>query len=154
MADFSLSRSTRVAAGPTQVHALVDDFREWQKWSPWEGVDPELHREYAGPDHGVGSTYRWSGNKKAGEGQMRITESTPSAVVVDLEFVKPFKATNVTTFSLAPAAGATDVTDVTWTMTGRRNAAMGVLGKLFLDKAIGGDFEKGLASLKREAERA
>jgi hypothetical protein len=29
-----------------------------------------------------------------------------------------------------------------------------VLGKLFFDKAIGSDFDKGLASLKREAERA
>jgi carbon monoxide dehydrogenase subunit G len=151
MADFSLSRSTRVQADPARVHALVNDFREWQKWSPWEGVDPDLRREYTGPDHGVGSTYHWSGNKKAGEGQMHIKDSTPSAVVVDLEFLKPFKATNVTTFDLVPAG---DGTEVTWTMTGERSAVMGILGKLFFDKAIGGDFEKGLAALKREAERA
>ncbi len=150
MADFSLSRSTRIQAGVTQVHALLDDFREWQKWSPWEGVDPAIHREYTGPDHGVGSTYRWSGNKKAGEGEMAITESTPTSVVVDLEFLKPFKATNVTTFTLAPAG---DATDVTWTMAGTRSAVMGIMGKLFFDKAIGADFEKGLASLKQEAEQ-
>ena len=45
MADFSLSRSTRIQASPDRVHALLDDFRQWQKWSPWEGVDP---------DHGPG----------------------------------------------------------------------------------------------------
>jgi hypothetical protein len=39
-------------------------------------------------------------------------------------------------------------------MTGRRSAVMSVMGRLFFDKAIGGDFEKGLAALKQEAERA
>ena len=151
MAGFSLSRSIRIEAAPGRVHPLLDDFREWQKWSPWEGLDPDMSREYTGPDHGVGSTYRWSGNKKAGEGEMRITESTPSSVVVDLEFLRPFKATNLTTFDLAPAG---DATDVTWTMTGRRSAIMSVMGRLFFDNAIGGDFDKGLAALKREAERA
>ena len=151
MAGFSLSRSTRVQADVATVHALIDDFREWPKWSPWEGVDPDLRRDYSGPDHGVGSTYRWSGNKKAGEGEMQIKESTPTSVVVDLEFLKPFKATNVTTFSLVPAG---DATEVTWTMTGTRGALMSLMGKLFFDKAIGRDFEKGLAALKQSAEQA
>ncbi len=151
MSDFSLTRSTRVHADAATVHALVDDFREWTKWSPWENVDPDLHRDYTGPQRGVGSTYRWSGNRKAGEGMMRITGSTPTSVVVDLEFLKPFKATNVTTFGFVPAG---DATDVTWTMTGTRNPVMGLMGRLFFDKAIGRDFERGLASLKAEAERA
>jgi hypothetical protein len=151
MADFSLSRSTRVQAAPATIHALLDDFHQWQRWSPWEGLDPELKRDYSGPDHGVGSTYHWSGNKKAGEGEMRMTESSPSGVAVDLEFLKPFKATNVTRFDLTPADGATDVT---WTMTGTRSAVMGLMGKLFFDQAIAKDFDQGLASLKREAEKA
>jgi hypothetical protein len=151
MADFSLSRSTRVRADAATVHALIDDFREWTKWSPWENVDPDLRRDYTGPVNGVGSTYRWSGNRKAGEGMMRITGSTPTSVVVDLEFLKPFKATNVTTFDLVPAG---DAADVTWTMTGTRNPVMGLMGRVFFDKAIGRDFERGLASLKAEAERA
>jgi hypothetical protein len=150
MADFSLSRSTRVQAPPDRVHALLDDFREWQKWSPWEGLDPDLHREYSGPDRGVGSTYHWAGNKKAGEGTMAITESTPTSVVLDLVFLKPFKATNATRFDLTPVG---DATDVTWTMTGTRNAFMSVAGKLFFDKAISKDFDRGLADLKTEAER-
>jgi hypothetical protein len=150
MADFSLSRSTRIQATPDRVHALLDDFREWQKWSPWEGVDPELHREYSGPDHGVGSAYRWSGNKKAGEGEMTITESTPTSVAVDLVFLKPFRATNVTRFDLTPVGEATDVT---WTMTGTRSPIMSVAGKLFFDKAISKDFDRGLADLKAQAER-
>lgn len=150
MADFSLSRSTHVYAPVVRVHALLDDFHQWQRWSPWEGLDPHLRREYSGPAAGVGSTYHWRGNKKAGEGEMRMTESSISRVAVDLEFLKPFKASNVTTFDLRPSG---DGTDVTWTMTGSRSAVMSLLGSLFFDKAIAGDFDKGLAALKREAER-
>ena len=151
MSDFSLTRGPRVHADTATVHALVDDFREWRKWSPWEGLDPDLRRDYTGPLRGVGSTYRWSGNRKAGEGEMRIRESTPTSVVVDLEFLKPFRASNVTTFRLVPDG---DATDVMWSMTGTRNPAMSLMGRLFFDKTIGRDFERGLASLKAEAERA
>lgn len=150
MADFSLTRGAHIAAEPARIHVLVDDFREWRRWSPWEGLDADLRREYSGPDHSVGSNYRWSGNRRAGEGEMAITESTPSSIVVHLEFLKPFKASNVTSFALTPTGSGTDVT---WSMTGRRNAVMSVAGKLLFDKAIRKDFDRGLASLKREAER-
>ncbi len=150
MSAFEMSRSTHVDAPPERVLPLLEDFHEWQRWSPWDGLDPNLQRTYTGPEKGVGSHYHWSGNKKAGEGTMEITKAGPGGVEVDLRFLKPFKATNVTSFDLTPAAGGTDVT---WNMTGERNAAMSLMGKLFFDKAIGRDFEKGLASLKAAAER-
>jgi len=151
MAGFTMSRATTVDAPPERVHALLDDFREWQKWSPWEGLDPELRRTFTGPETGVGSHYAWAGNKKAGEGTMEIISSTPSEVSIDLRFLKPFKAENITRFDLVPLDSGTRVT---WTMTGDRSAIMSLMGKLFFDKAIAGDFDKGLASLKAEAERA
>ena len=150
MAGFSMSRATTVDAPPERIHPLLDDFREWQRWSPWEGLDPDLRRTFNGPRKGVGSHYAWAGNKKAGEGTMEITASTPTEVEVDLRFLKPFKAHNVTRFDLVPLGTGTRVT---WTMTGERNPVMSLMGRLFFDKAIGADFEKGLASLKAEAER-
>lgn len=149
MAGFELSRSTHVAATPERVHALLDDFHQWRQWSPWEDVDPDLQRTYSGPEKGVGSRYEWKGNSKAGEGSMQIVESDPSRVVVDLRFLKPFKATNITRFTLAPVAGGTEVT---WTMTGQRGTVMSLMGKVFFDRAIGKDFDKGLARLKTSAE--
>lgn len=152
MPQFTVSRSTRIMAEPARVHAHVDDFRAWRQWSPWEDVDPDLHREYTGPDRGPGATYRWSGNKKAGAGEMRVTSSTPTSVVADLEFLKPFKASNVMRFALAPVDDGR-ATDVTWTITGERGAVMGLLGRLFFDKSIGADFDKGLARLKAVSEQ-
>ncbi|QZY28230.1 SRPBCC family protein [Nocardioides coralli] len=149
MATFELSRSTRIDADPARVHALVDDFHAWQQWSPWEDLDPDQSRSYSGPDRGVGAHYEWSGNRKAGAGSMEITESRPDAVVIDLRFTKPFKAENVTRFDLAPAGTGTDVT---WTLSGERNAVMQLMGKLYFDNAVGKDFEKGLSQLKAAAE--
>ncbi|PVG81410.1 transcriptional regulator [Nocardioides gansuensis] len=154
MPSFSTARSTTIAADPAVVHALIEDFRAWRKWSPWEDLDPDLKRTYSGPERGVGSRYEWSGNKKAGQGSMEIVESDPPGsgpgrVVIDLEFLKPFKARNTTRYDLKPTGAGTDVT---WTMSGERNVLMAVAGALFFDKAIGKDFEKGLARLKAAAE--
>lgn len=151
MSAFEMSRQTHIAAPPEQILPLLEDFREWQKWSPWEGVDPDLQRTYSGPATGVGAHYAWSGNKQAGEGTMEILKAGVEGVDVDLRFLKPFKATNLTRFVLTPSGAGTDVE---WIMTGERNAVMGIMGKLFFDKAIGKDFDKGLAALKVAAESA
>lgn len=150
MPELSLSRSIDVNAPSDRVHGLINDFRQWPQWSPWEELDPEMEHEYSGPERGVGATHEWKGNSKAGEGRMTITESTPERVVSDLHFIKPFKADNVSRFDLTQAGGG--LTRVTWTMTGRQNPLMRVLGKLFFDKAIAKDFDKGLTKLKQAAE--
>lgn len=150
MPDFAMSRSTTIDAPADRVHSHLNDFREWQAWSPWEGLDSDLKRTYSGPATGVGSHYAWAGNKKAGEGTMEITASTPSQVEVALEFLVPFEATNVTTFELTPVgAGATRLT---WHMAGRRGIVMSLAGKLFFDKSIAKDFDRGLAQLKSVSE--
>ncbi|WP_426243920.1 SRPBCC family protein [Nocardioides sp. LHG3406-4] len=149
MATFELSRSARIDADPGRVHALIDDFREWPAWSPWEDVDPDMQRSYTGRDRGVGAHYHWQGNSKAGSGDMEITESSPARIAIDLSFLKPFKAAYLTTFTLAPTASGTVVT---WSMGGERNALMSFLGKVYFDKAVAKDFDRGLARLKAAAE--
>ena len=133
------------------MHGLVDDFRAWRAWSPWEELDPELSRDYSGPATGVGSRYAWQGNRKAGQGSMEITASTPEQIVIKLEFLKPWKATNDSSFSFADVGDAG--TEVTWRMTGENSGMAAVFMKLFrMDKYIGKDFDKGLARLKATAE--
>ena len=149
MPAFAQTRTTTIKADAATVHAILNDFHEWGKWSPWEALDPELKRTFTGNDKGVGAKYAWVGNKKVGSGNMEITGSTPSRVDIDLEFITPFKAKNKTIFELSPADGGTKLS---WTMSGDRNILMTVLGKLYFDKAILKDFDKGLASIKEIAE--
>lgn len=151
MGKYEVVRSTTIAAEPARIHALIDDFREWRKWSPWEDLDPDLQRTYTGPDAGVGAHYAWSGNRKAGQGSMEITGSAPERIDVKLIFLKPFSAVNDVAFDLTPAADA--ATDVRWSMQGEQKGFWGLVGRFMnMDKLVGKDFEKGLAQLKAAAE--
>lgn len=150
MPSFSITRETEIRADPTTIHHLLNDFRGWRDWSPWERLDPRLERTYSGPETGVGSSYAWKGNEKAGEGRMEIVASTNRRIDVDIDFIAPFKASNRAVFTLAPHG---EVTRLSWTMTGERNRLFAIAGKLFFDRALGKDFDKGLNSLKSLAEQ-
>jgi uncharacterized protein YndB with AHSA1/START domain len=152
MGEFEVVRSTTITAPPERVHALIDDFHEWRKWSPWEEVDPELERNYSGAESGAGAKYAWEGNRKAGKGNMEILSSTPQQVDIKLVFEKPFKADNRTIFELTPQGG--DATEVTWRMTGNNKGMAALFTKIVsTDKLVGKDFERGLAQMKAAAER-
>ena len=107
--------------------------------------------KFEGPASGVGAIYTWVGNDEVGEGRMEILESKPNEMIrLKLEFIKPFAATNDTVFTFKPDGSNTAVT---WTMSGKNN----FMSKAFhlamnIDKLIGGDFEKGLASMKSLVE--
>ena len=148
---YTVTRTTTIEAPAEHVHALVNDFHEWPKWSPWEDLDPELRRTYSGPDAGAGAAYAWEGNKKAGKGDMTITADAPQQVDVDLHFEKPFPSRSRIELALTPVGDTS--TTVEWRMHGE----LGGIMRLFsivksMDSLVGPDFEKGLARLKRVAE--
>lgn len=149
--EFKISRDVMVNGQIENTFALVNDFRNWSRWSPWEKLDPNMKRTYEGPAFGVGAKYAWSGNDQVGEGQMTITESEqPTQIRIKLEFLKPFAATNEALFSFQNAGPHTVVT---WTMTGTNNFVGRAFFMLFgMQKAMENDFDKGLATIKALAE--
>ena len=154
---FRIERSARIAAGIPTVGALIDNFREWRKWSPWEALDPQLQRTYSGAEAGTGAVYEWSGNGKAGKGRMEITEMRATGshglIAIKLDFFKPFKANNIAEFVMT---GTDDGgTELQWSMSGPSPFMSKLMGVFInIDKLVGKDFEKGLASLKQLAEQA
>ncbi len=148
---FRIERATSIKAPPEQVFALINDFRAWAAWSPWEKIDAVLKRTYSGPASGKGAVYAWEG-KKAGVGRMEIVESVPaSRIAITLDFVKPMEAHNRVDFTLAPRG---ETTYVTWVM----QCETPFLAKIFhvfvdMDRMVGKDFEAGLASLKTITEK-
>ena len=108
---YTVVRTTTIHAPAERIHALVRDFHEWTRWSPWEGLDPQMRRTYTGPDAGVGAQYAWEGNRKAGKGEMTITGDSPHQVDVDLRFDKPFPARNRIELVLTPTGEQSTVVE-------------------------------------------
>ena len=150
--EFRVQRSASIKAPPGKVFALINDFKRWDAWSPWEKKDPAMKRSYGATTSGKGATYAWDGNKDVGQGSMEITESVPSsAIKLKLDFLKPFEAHNQVEFSLQ-AVG--DSTQVTWTMVGDMPYFAKIIHVFInMDSMVGKDFEAGLASLKSIAEK-
>jgi hypothetical protein len=149
-AEFRVERTLTIQASPEVVLPHIASLRAMDVWSPWVKMDPKLEVDYAGPESGVGARSSWEG-PEMGKGRLEITGLEPARrVEMQLEMLEPMAASNRVTFLLEPTA---EGTEVTWRMEGRN----GFSGKLFsllmdMDQMVGGEFAKGLASLKALVE--
>src|ERR1700730_6448947 len=117
---FSVRRAATVKAPPEKIFSLINDFHQWGTWSPWENKDPAMKRSYSGAESGKGAIYAWDGNNNVGSGRMEILDtSTPTKIVIKLDFYRPFEGHNTAEFTMLPQGDATNVTtNVTWLMHG------------------------------------
>ena len=151
---FSVQRAAAVKAPPEKIFSLINDFHQWGSWSPWENRDPAMKRTYSGARSGRGAVYAWDGNKNVGSGRMEILDaSSPSKIVIKLDFFKPFEGHNTAEFTMLPQGDAS-TTNISWVMHGPAPFMSKVMQVFMnMDKMIGKDFEAGLANLKRLTEK-
>lgn len=149
---FRIERSTNIQASPEKIFTLINDFKQWEKWSPWEKIDPALKRTYSGSASGIGAIYAWHGDKNVGQGNMEIIEASPfSKVTIKLDLIAPFAAHNTVEFTLIKKGGTTNLTQA---MYGSRPYISKLMELFFsMEKMIGGKYEEGLANLKNIAEQ-
>src|SRR5262245_56406229 len=101
--DMDVSRSAALSAPPDAVFAVVNDFHQWDAWSPWSKLDPAMKKSFEGPGQGVGAIYHWSGNNEVGEGKNTLVESKPSEyIAMRLEIVRPFAGVSDVKFTFVP----------------------------------------------------
>lgn len=150
-ADFRVERSLAISAPAADVFAQVNDFHNWDAWSPWAKLDPHAKNSFEGPSSGEGAVFKWSGDGNVGEGSMTIEESRPNELIrIKLEFVRPFAGVNTAEFKFKPEG---DQTVVTWSMFGTQNFICKAMGMFIsMDKMIGDNFEAGLAAIKTTVE--
>jgi hypothetical protein len=149
---FNVRRSATMNAPAEKIFSVLSDFRQWRGWSPWENKDPGMKRTYEGSERGRGAVYAWNGNKNVGSGRMEILDdTTPSKILIKLDFFKPFEAHNTAEFTMLPQGNATNVN---WVMQGPAPFMFKVM-EVFVscDKMIGKDFEAGLTNLKALVEK-
>jgi carbon monoxide dehydrogenase subunit G len=148
---FRIERVETVSAPPAAVFALIDDLHNFNRWNPFAQGDPAMTLDYSGPQTGIGAAYAWNSTGRAGQGAMEIVRSVPEREVeMRLQFIRPFAATNIAHFTVTPDGHSSRVV---WAMTGHNafmNKLMGLI--MNMDRMVGGEFAKGLKSLKALAE--
>jgi effector-binding domain-containing protein len=145
-----LERSVKVQAPACDVFALVNGFRQFDRWSPWADKDPQMKVALSGPPLGVGAHYEWSGNQAVGSGSQEIVASTPCSEVKTRLMFGGFDKASLASFELEPDGA---VTRVTWTLDVPlgANPIAHYFGLLIKSKA-GPDYESGLNRLRGVAE--
>lgn len=142
-----------VINAPAQVpFNLINDLKQWEKWSPWHQLDPNTKWTFSEPASGTNAWYTWkSDHKNVGSGKLTIVESTaPAHIKSKLEF-EGWDA-SYAEYILVEENGATKLT---WTMDS--DMGMNPMGRwfgLFMDGMIGKDYEKGLAKIKEVSEKS
>ena len=151
--EFRVTRTINMRAPAPAGFAHVNDFHKWEAWNPWGKLDSMMKQTYQGAPAGTGAVYTWTGNREVGEGRMTIIESRPNDLIrINLEFFRPFAATNVAEFTFRPEG---DQIAVTWSMTGKNNfIAKAIHLFMNMDNMIGAQFEQGLAQMKSIVESA
>jgi effector-binding domain-containing protein len=148
--NYRVERSTVIAAPPEVVYGYVSKLASMKEWGPWQEMDKDQVQSIQGTDGTVGAVWVWEGDT-VGKGMQTLTALEPNkSVRAELKFLEPMESVSTATYDLE-AMG--DSTKLTWGMEGE-NGFMGKIMGVFMDmdKMIGPDFEKGLATLKGLAE--
>jgi carbon monoxide dehydrogenase subunit G len=145
-----VERALTINAPPEKVFEQINTLKNWEKWSPWHKLDPNMKLEYEGAPAGVGAKYTWeSQQRNVGSGSLAITQSTTNYLIqTAMDFGGQGQAKG--TFKLEKEQAATKVT---WSMDS--DLGKSPIAKFFgllMDKMVGPDFEKGLNNLKSVSE--
>ena len=143
-------RSVYITEPPEVVFPYLNNFRNFNKWSPWYQIDPNTEYTYEGFPEGNGAVMKWaSDNPSVGSGSQTITASEPySRVATDLDFGTQGQAK--AEFKLQPQGSGTNVT---WSFESEMGGSpiarwMG----LMVSRMVGKSYEEGLKKLKSTVE--
>lgn len=148
--EITVTRSATINAPKAVVWDQIVKYKNWNNWSPWYAMEPnKIKMTYFGNDGEAGSGYNWVG-EKTGEGEMTNKGGSNGHMDFQLHFIKPMSGMADGSFDAIDTAG---MTKVTWSMTNHMKYPWNALCIFFNpEKMIGGDFEKGLANMKKYCE--
>jgi effector-binding domain-containing protein len=136
-----MERSKVISASPELLFAQVNDLKNWESWSPWHELDPDMKLEYSSANPvGDGEWYKWEGDDKVGSGKLTILESNPvERIKTQMEFMQAGEPA-FSDWIFEPVEGGTKVT---WTFEGDMSGLNKWFG-LLMDFFLGPQYEQGL----------
>lgn len=144
---YQVTKSTTINAPIDKVRPLIENFQNWDSWSPWRIVEPECPTEVTGSPGEVGHKMSWDG-EIIGSGSNTLNSIKSDSISYDLAFLKPFKSKAKVSFQIAEQ---NDQTKVTWTMDSSMPFFLFFMVKT-MKNWIGMDYDRGLRMLKEISE--
>lgn len=146
MPKMHIERSISINAPSQNVYSVISDFNNWRPWSPWLCMEPEAKVTVAAD----AKSYEWEGSR-TGSGNMKIVHEISNEFIdYELNFLKPWKSTAKTSFSLSQDGNATKIT---WVMDSSLPFFMFFM-KGMMEAFVGADYERGLDMLKAYVEES
>ncbi|MEQ8711720.1 MAG: SRPBCC family protein [Cyclobacteriaceae bacterium] len=148
--EVHMERSIAIDAQPNEIYQEINDFQNFNKWSPWAQIDPNAKYDYSGPSSGVGAKMSWtSDHPDVGNGSQEIIESVANQKVTTVLLFDDF-APSYASFIIEPSGNGSTVT---WTFDGDMGSnPIGRYFGLLMDGMLGPQYEEGLSNLKNMVE--
>ena len=145
---YYLERSINIDADLEVIKALVEDFNQWNSWSPWTIIEPDCTVKVEGDRGEIGHSMSWEG-EIIGSGTNTLIEKNENELLYDLQFIKPFKSKALTGFTFE---SVDEEVKVTWSMDSSLPFFLFFMIKQ-IKALIGMDYDRGLRMLKEIAEK-
>ena len=151
--QIHVERSLSMKAAPQDVYPHLVDLREYAKWNPWSGFDPNQKIEFSEPSAGVGASYKWSGNDQVGVGSLTITGVDENHEVKErLVFTSPWQSEADVVMAVVPEG---EGSKVTWAYDQKATFSSKLMMLVMdMDQMMGPIFLQGLTTLQGTAEAA
>lgn len=142
--NYDITRTRTIKAPVELIFNNINDFKNWEAWSPWIEKEPTIQISYPEQTSGVGGSYSWTGEE--GVGSMKTLMVSPyDSISQEMKF-EDFPPSNV----YWKFNNTENGTDVTW---GMKSDDVPFLLKFFalisggMDNMVGPDYERGLEKL-------
>jgi effector-binding domain-containing protein/ribosome-associated toxin RatA of RatAB toxin-antitoxin module len=144
--DFSFERSKIIKAPTPVVYDMVNDYKEWPRFSPWLEQDTDAVLTYKDKTSGVDAGYSWNGELLGIGAMQTIDVLNNKSIAQQIEFVEPIESKSNINWMFEQVE---EGTKVTWSMDGKQD----FITKLYvafagsIEKNTAPDFERGLFKL-------
>jgi ribosome-associated toxin RatA of RatAB toxin-antitoxin module len=146
--------SKTVNCTDNQAYNLVNDLKNWEKWSPWMEKDPKMKLSYSDSSTGAGAYYTWVGNSEVGFGKLSILSSTENKKIdMNLNFSE--HGETPCSFEFIPE---TNGTKINWSMDAQYSQnwflknILGGYSYMMMKYFLHNDFNRGLDNIDKQCK--
>ena len=143
-----IEKNIVINAPASAIFPHVSNFRNFNKWSPWDKMDPEVKHTYEGGDATVGARMNWDG-PKTGSGSQWTEEIEENKRIKNGMSFGDYGGKYYSEFILEPQG---DATRVTWTYDGPNEGVGGKAMWIVMGMMLNSQYEQGLNDLKQVVE--